>query len=103
MLKAIKRVSLTDKIMEQILGHIRTDIRAGEKIMSERELIEKLGVGRSSLREAMRALEAMGIVETPPAKERSWRSIAGSVSRNISNGASSPPRRLYLIYMKQDG
>ena len=32
--------------------------------MSERELIEKLGVGRSSLREAMRAMEAMGIVET---------------------------------------
>jgi len=36
----------------------------GEKIPAERELCLKLGVGRASLREALKALEIMGMIET---------------------------------------
>lgn len=43
---------------------IRGDYRPGERIPSERELCLKLGVGRASLREAMKALEIMGMIET---------------------------------------
>jgi GntR family transcriptional regulator, transcriptional repressor for pyruvate dehydrogenase complex len=35
-----------------------------EKIPAERELCQKLGVGRASLREALKALEIMGMIET---------------------------------------
>ena len=36
----------------------------GDKIPSERELSERLDVGRSSVREALRALELLGLIET---------------------------------------
>ncbi|MDQ0231024.1 FadR/GntR family transcriptional regulator [Metabacillus malikii] len=36
----------------------------GDKIPSEREFAEKLKVGRSSVREALRALELLGMIET---------------------------------------
>lgn len=37
---------------------------SGDKIPSERELSERLNVGRSSVREALRALELLGLIET---------------------------------------
>ncbi|KMY52411.1 GntR family transcriptional regulator [Peribacillus loiseleuriae] len=37
---------------------------SGDKIPSERELSERLHVGRSSIREALRALELLGLIET---------------------------------------
>jgi GntR family transcriptional repressor for pyruvate dehydrogenase complex len=43
---------------------IRGTWAEGEKIPAERELCEKLGVGRASLREALKALEIMGMIET---------------------------------------
>src|SRR5476649_2400578 len=39
-------------------------LKSGDKIPSERELSERLSVGRSSVREALRALELLGVIET---------------------------------------
>ncbi len=39
-------------------------LQEGDKLPPERELAEKLGVGRPALREAMRSLELMGLVES---------------------------------------
>jgi len=53
------------EILEQIRYFIEEDgLIAGDKIPSERELAERLKVGRSSVREALRALELLGIIET---------------------------------------
>jgi len=43
---------------------IRGDWSPGERIPPERELCLQLGVGRASLREALKALEIMGMIET---------------------------------------
>lgn len=40
------------------------NLRPGDKLPSERELSEQLGAGRSSVREALRALELLGLIET---------------------------------------
>lgn len=40
------------------------NIRPGDKIPSERELAETLKVGRSTIREALRSLELLGLIET---------------------------------------
>lgn len=43
---------------------IRGDWEPGEQIPPERELCLRLGVGRASLREALKSLEIMGMIET---------------------------------------
>lgn len=58
-----------NKIYIEIVGKIRVMIeedglKPGDKIPSERELSERLQVGRSSVREALRAIELLGLIET---------------------------------------
>ncbi|WP_456278022.1 FadR/GntR family transcriptional regulator [Bacillus sp. AK128] len=51
--------------IKQIQSIIQSDsLRPGDKLPSERELSDRLSVGRSSVREALRALELLGLIET---------------------------------------
>ncbi len=51
--------------MKQLRDMITVDgLKTGDKIPSERELSERLNFGRSSVREALRALELLGLIET---------------------------------------
>ncbi|UQD52996.1 FadR family transcriptional regulator [Bacillus methanolicus] len=53
------------EIVKQIRAMIESNgLKPGDKILSERELSERLDVGRSSVREALRALELLGLIET---------------------------------------
>jgi len=53
------------EIVQQLRQLIKMEkIQAGEKLPSERVLSERLGVGRSSVREALRSLELLGLIET---------------------------------------
>ncbi len=62
--KEVQIDKVTDKIVDQLETLIRGgQIAPGDKLPSERQLIEMLGVGRSSLREALNKLEVMGYVE----------------------------------------
>jgi GntR family transcriptional regulator, transcriptional repressor for pyruvate dehydrogenase complex len=61
--------SAQSKVYIEILHQLRNmmqegGLKTGDKIPSERELSERLNVGRSSVREALRALELLGIIET---------------------------------------
>ena len=60
----VQKESLSDQIAERILQMIRENkLRPGEKLPSERDLAEIMGVGRPVLREALRGLSLMNIVE----------------------------------------
>ncbi len=60
----IRVEKVSDKIVDQLTALIKDGrLTPGNKLPSERQLIELLGVGRSSLREALNKLETMGYVE----------------------------------------
>jgi GntR family transcriptional repressor for pyruvate dehydrogenase complex len=64
-LTPVVRTTLTADICRKMVSQlIRGTWSEGEKIPAERELCLKLGVGRASLREALKALEIMGMIET---------------------------------------
>lgn len=57
------------KVYEEVLRELRSYIEQkgllpGDKLPSERELAEQLNAGRSSVREALRAMELLGLIET---------------------------------------
>jgi GntR family transcriptional repressor for pyruvate dehydrogenase complex len=65
LLTPVVRTTLTADICRQMVNHlIRGVWGEGEKIPAERDLCQQLGVGRASLREALKALEIMGMIET---------------------------------------
>lgn len=60
-----KQTKVYLEIVEQIKNIIdEHQLSPGGKLPSERELAERLKAGRSSVREALRALELLGLIET---------------------------------------
>lgn len=63
--KTIERISVRDQTIDQIKNYIASgQVAPGERLPSERALAEALGVGRYSVREALKVLEAIGVVES---------------------------------------
>lgn len=66
-LKPIKTRKIYEEIVEQIRQLIQDgELQPGDKLLSERELSERLKVSRASVREALSALELMGLIEIKP-------------------------------------
>jgi len=63
-LTPVTRTTLTADICKKMVNQlIRGSWKSGEKIPPERDLCRQLGVGRASLREALKALEIIGMIE----------------------------------------
>lgn len=63
-LKPIKTRKIYEEIVEQIRDLVsRGDLKPGDRLPSERDLVERLQVSRASIREALSALELMGLLE----------------------------------------
>src|SRR6185312_3251191 len=63
----LERRRLSDAAVLQIINLIRNgSIAVGDKLPSERDLARDLGVSRVLVRESLRALEAMGLIEVKP-------------------------------------
>ena len=56
------RKKLAETVAQQILEAVR-ELPAGTRLPPERELTKRMGVGRSTVREALNGLEMMGVVE----------------------------------------
>jgi GntR family transcriptional repressor for pyruvate dehydrogenase complex len=60
-----ERQDLRQRVVARIVELIRTgNLRPGDRLPPERELVEIFSISRPSLREAMRALSTLGIVES---------------------------------------
>ncbi len=63
MLRAIKKTRIYEEVVSQVHDLIRQErFKAGDQLPSERDLAETFKVSRTSVREALRALETQGLV-----------------------------------------
>lgn len=68
-MKEIRRISIADEVVENIKEMIENgEYSNGDRIPTEMELCEKMKVSRTSVREAIRVLQALGYVEIRPGK-----------------------------------
>lgn len=90
---AIRRNKLYEEVARQIEGLILKKLQPGDKLPSERELAEMLGVSRSSIRDAIRSLELVGLVEP--------RQGAGTIVREVTADSLLNPLSNLLVRQRQ--
>jgi len=61
----VQRTTLTAAAFDQLISHVvKGTWKAGDRIPAERDLCRQLGIARSSLREALKAMELVGMVDS---------------------------------------
>ena len=79
-LETIPRSRVYKAVAQQLRERILTEMAPGDTLPSERELVQMLGVSRSSVREAVHSLELIGLLEA--------RQGVGTVVRDPAAAAS---------------
>lgn len=63
--KPIQRATLTEAAFEQLIAQVvNGNWKPGDRIPPERELCQQLGIARTSLREALKAMELVGMLNS---------------------------------------
>ncbi len=89
----VKKESVGQQVVGQIVELIRTgNLRPGDRLPSERELVEIFGISRPSLRESMRALSVLGIIES--------RHGGGAFVTELDASTMLAPLDLFLAFSK---
>ncbi len=91
--EAIRKNRVHEEVAKQIERLILEKLRPGDKLPAERELAEMFGVSRSSIRDAIRRLDLMGLVEP--------RQGAGTVVREISTDVLVSPLSNVIAHKRQ--
>lgn len=66
-LKVIKKEKLSEAVSLQVLQLMENEsLKVGDRLPTERVLIQRLGVSRTAVREGMQRLEMLGIIEICP-------------------------------------
>lgn len=103
-LDAIQPVSVVTVVTRRLLEYFTSgEIQQGGRLPAERRLADSLGVGRSAVREALAALELLGVVSVRPG---SGTYLRGSASELLPQTLSwglllGRPRTLELIEVRQ--
>lgn len=63
----LRRQTLTAQLVEYLLNMIKSgQVKPGEKLPSEQELMSQMGVSRTCVREAVKSLESLRLIEARP-------------------------------------
>src|SRR4030081_960389 len=93
-LRVVRKARRYEQVAEQIQRLIiRGVLKPGDRLPPERELTRKFGVARSSIRDAIRTLEVMGILEP--------RQGHGTVVREVSADSLVVPLASVLIRKRE--
>lgn len=91
--RPVKRTRTFEDVLAQIERRIAEDgLTVGDRLPAERQLAEQLGVSRSSVREAMRVLETLGVVSSQVGRGPD----AGAVLTSRPDSALTDLLRLHL-------
>ncbi|PIE61656.1 MAG: GntR family transcriptional regulator [Desulfobacterales bacterium] len=83
MIKPIKPKRISDQVFDQIRELIyRGRLKPGEKLMPERELAQAMGVSRTTIRDAIQRLSAMGLIVQKQGQ--------GTFVKNIHDNLTAP-------------
>lgn len=83
-MEAVKRVPIVDQVMKNLQELIiERNYKPGDKMPTEREVCEMFHVGRSTVREAYRMLQIMGVLES---KQGSGSIVAQEMSQTQQEG-----------------
>lgn len=93
--ETITRRRLSDEVTDRLEGLIHSgEFGLGKKLPSERDLMERFGVGRPSVREALYSLQKMGLVAissgerarvTKPTPETVLNGLTGTVRHMLTD------------------
>src|SRR5213076_1544426 len=90
----IKSTRIYQEIVRQIKAMIAEGrLKSGDQLPPERDLAEKFLVSRTSVREALRALESVGLIEIRPGE--------GTFVREVSVDALVEPLALVLLSQRE--
>ncbi len=93
-LAPIKSTRIYEEIVRQVKAMIAEGrLKSGDRLPPERELAEKFVVSRTSVREALRALESLGLVEIRPGE--------GTFIREVSIDALVEPLALLMASQRE--
>ena len=93
-LAPIKSTRIYEEIVRQVKAMIAEGrLKAGDRLPPERDLAEKFVVSRTSVREALRALESLGLVEIRPGE--------GTFVRQVSIDSLIEPLALLMVSQRE--
>jgi GntR family transcriptional repressor for pyruvate dehydrogenase complex len=93
-LAPIKSTRIYEEIVRQVKAMIAEGrLKAGDRLPPERDLAEKFVVSRTSVREALRALESLGLVEIRPGE--------GTFVRQVSIDSLVEPLALLMVSQRE--
>ena len=90
---AIPRSRVYSEVAKQIQNRIVDKLKPGDMLPPERELVQTFGVSRSSIRDAIRSLEAVGLLEP--------RQGVGTVVRDVSAHSMLAPMASMLLQKRK--
>ena len=105
MYKAIQSSRLYEQIVQQIEGSIRKgELTEGSQLPAERDLAKQFGVSRTAVREAIKALQEKGLVDSLPGRgtfvtSGSSNGMRRSLDRIIKSG--EPNGWAYLVEVRE--
>ncbi len=77
--RAVRKTRVSQDIIEQVRDLFTSGrLKPGDRLPSERELSEALSVSRSSVREAVRAMESLGLIEARAGEGTFVASLSGN-------------------------
>ena len=89
----IRRSNVYEQVARQLQQRIIDELKPGDLLPPERELVQMLGVSRSSVRDAIRSLELVGLLEP--------RQGIGTVVREPSADSSANPLAGILLQKRK--